>query len=121
MFVRRKILRGKAVNYAVKTFREGGKVKQRQCYLGNSPSIEHRIKFLQRCLRVLEKDRKVAEDPRSITSEELKLVAISGEASPKQLREFLRCKKAGSGFFQKRAVQTQRQIDELKRFRLAIR
>ena len=47
MFVRRKLVNGQLRNYAVWTFREGGKVRQRQIYLGWAKSVAARILWLE--------------------------------------------------------------------------
>lgn len=50
MFVRRKLVNGQPRNYAVWTFREGGKVRQRQIYLGRFSTLAQRILDLERAL-----------------------------------------------------------------------
>lgn len=52
-FVRRKTIRGKTRYYLVKTFRENGKIRHRQCYLGSSPSSTARIALLKRKIKQL--------------------------------------------------------------------
>ena len=47
MFVRRKLVNGQLRNYAVWTFREGGKVRQRQLYLGWAKTVAARILWLE--------------------------------------------------------------------------
>ena len=43
MFVRRKLINGRWRHYAVWSYRENGKVKQRQIYLGACKTVAHRI------------------------------------------------------------------------------
>lgn len=47
MFVRRKLVNGQPRNYAVWTFRDGGKVRQRQIYLGWARTVAARILWLE--------------------------------------------------------------------------
>lgn len=47
MFVRRKLVNGRPRNYAVWTFREDGKVRQRQIYLGWAKTVAARILGLE--------------------------------------------------------------------------
>lgn len=47
MFVRGKIINGRYRNYAVFSYREGGKVRQRQIYLGKCSTIAERILDLE--------------------------------------------------------------------------
>ncbi len=66
MFVRRKLVNGQPRNYAVWTFREGGKVRQRQIYLGKCPTVAERILDLEEDLRTAQSKveyyvRKIAE------------------------------------------------------------
>lgn len=80
MFVRRKLVNGQLRNYAVWTFRDGGKVRQRQIYLGWAKTVAARILWLEYQLskmRVREEIylRKIAR--RSFPSESL-LDRLSG-------------------------------------------
>ena len=47
MFVRRKLVNGQLRNYAVWTYRDGGKVRQRQIYLGWAQTVAARILWLE--------------------------------------------------------------------------
>lgn len=47
MFVRRKLINGRFRNYAVFNYREDGKVRQRQIYLGTASTIAERILDLE--------------------------------------------------------------------------
>ena len=50
MFVRRKLINGRFRNYAVFNYREDGKVRQRQIYLGTASTIAERTLDLERDL-----------------------------------------------------------------------
>lgn len=122
MFVRSKIINGRCRNYAVFSYREGGKVRQRQIYLGRCSTVAERILDLEDELgrarfTVAYYVRKIGESyyvPRPYLLE-ARASAERKLASVKAALERLNTVAKEHGLLPKRAERAEREAAKLKR------